>query len=204
MNSLIKLWHWTVYITLFVLSGPILCATTIIAQNNAPPSKPPVAIAVKTDKAPELDGEVLKDPAWVSAKILSSFWQNAPDEGQPASEKTEVRILYTTDTIYFGVVCYDRDPDSMIVTDSMRDSFLDESDSFQIIVDTYLDRNNGFVFGTNPAGIEFDGQVINEGAGSGFGRSSGARNMRQTTQRGSGAGFNLNWGRFLGSSNAYF
>lgn len=193
MSSLIKLGQWTVYITLFVLSGTTLHTTTAIAQTNSPPSKPPVAIAVETDVIPKLDGEVLKDPAWDSAKIFSSFWQNAPDEGQPASEKTEVRILYTADTIYFGVVCYDSDPNSIIVTDSMRDSFLDETDSFQIILDTYLDRNNGFVFGTNPAGIEFDGQVVNEGAGSGFGRQSGARNMRQTTQRGSGAGFNKNW-----------
>jgi hypothetical protein len=56
-----------------------------------------------------------------------------------------------------------------------------------VILDTYLDRQNGFVFGTNPAGIEYDGQVTNEGeggnSGPGFNRS----------QSGSGGGFNLNW-----------
>ena len=186
--------RWTVCTILFALIEPLfLCATVVAAQNDSPPSTPPVAIATKVEKAPDLDGEVLGDPAWASAKPATRFWQNAPDEGQPASERTEVRVIYTLDTIYFGVVCYDRDPDSIIVTDSLRDSSLDDTDSFQIIVDTYLDRQNGFVFGTNPAAIEFDGQVVNEGAGSGFGRQSGARNPRQTTQAGSGGGFNLNW-----------
>ena len=59
-------------------------------------------------------------------------------------------------------------------------------DSFQIIFDTYHDRQNGFVFGTNPAGIEFDGQVTNEGGGM---RGGG----RATSNVGSGAGFNRNW-----------
>ena len=59
-------------------------------------------------------------------------------------------------------------------------------DSFQIIFDTYHDRQNGFVFGTNPAGIEFDGQVTNEGGGM---RGGG----RSTSNVGSGAGFNRNW-----------
>ncbi len=62
-----------------------------------------------------------------------------------------------------GVICYDREPDGIVVTDSRRDSSLADMDSFQIIFDTYHDRQNGFVFGTNPAGTEYDGQVTNEG-----------------------------------------
>ena len=64
---------------------------------------------------------------------------------------------------------------------------LDDTDSFRMIFDTYRDRQNGFVFGTNPAGIEYDGQVTNEGQGGG-GLGSG-----QMQQSGSGGGFNLNW-----------
>ena len=62
-----------------------------------------------------------------------------------------------------------------------------QTDSFQIIFDTYRDRLNGFVFGTNPAGIEYDGQVTNEGQGGG-GLAGGLRQ-----QTGSGSGFNVNW-----------
>ena len=95
-------------------------------------------------------------------------------------------MVFTDDTIYFGVVCYDRDPGAIIVTDSRRDSSLADSDSFQLILDTFLDRQNGFVFGTSPSGQEYDGQLVNEGAGgSGMGRGG--------TSFGAGGGFNLNW-----------
>ena len=105
-------------------------------------------------EGPALDGEVLGDPAWDDAVPLTGFVQGTPDEGRPVSERTEVRVIYDDDTIYFGVVCYVRDPSSIIVSDSRRDTSLNETDSFQIIIDTYLDRQNGFVFGTNPAGLE--------------------------------------------------
>ena len=143
-------------------------------------------------RAPIIDGDVLGDPAYEDALVASGFSQNRPDEGQPASERTEVRIVYTDDTLYFGVVCYTRDPDTIIVADSRRDSQMNETDSFQIILDTFLDQQNGFVFGTNPAGIEYDGQVSNEGQGSGRMGGGGAGGGSQQ-QGGSGGGFNLNW-----------
>ena len=133
--------------------------------------------AKRVPVAPVLDGDVTGDPVWDSAVPATSFSQTTPDEGQPASERTEIFVVSTHDTIYFGIVCHDRDPQSLIVADSRRDSSLTESDSLQIIIDTYRDRQTGFVFGTNPAGVEYDGQVIREGQG-GF--------------RGAG-GFNLNW-----------
>ena len=142
--------------------------------------------AVRVEAAPLLDGNVLDDPAWDGAPPATGFRQTAPDEGEPASERTEVRVVFTDDTVYFGVVCYDRDPGAIIVTDSRRDSSLADSDSFQLILDTFLDRQNGFVFGTSPAGQEYDGQLVNEGAGgSGMGRGG--------TSFGAGGGFNLNW-----------
>ncbi len=142
--------------------------------------------AVRVEAAPLLDGNVLDDPAWDAAPPATGFRQTAPDEGQPASERTEVRVVFTDDTVYFGVVCYDRDPGAIIVTDSRRDSSLADSDSFQLILDTFLDRQNGFVFGTSPSGQEYDGQLVNEGAGgSGMGRGG--------TSFGAGGGFNLNW-----------
>jgi hypothetical protein len=122
---------------------------------------------VSVQQAPAVDGDVLNDPAWQQATPATSFWQEQPDEGQPASEATHVRIVYTSDTLYVGVVCHDRSPGSIIVSDSRRDAPLDDTDSFRIILDTYRDRLNGFVFGTNPAGIEYDGQVTNEGQGGG-------------------------------------
>ena len=157
----------------------------------------PGATAELITGAPTIDGQVLDDPIWAAIAPVTGFTQTTPDEGQPASERTEVRIAYSADTLYFGVVCYDGDPSAIIVSDSRRDSPLTETDSFQIILDTYLDQQNGFVFGTNPSGLEYDGQVTNEGEGSGRfggggpGGGPGGGGGRQ--QRGTGRGFNLNW-----------
>ena len=154
----------------------------------------PVARAVRVEGAPAIDGDVLGEAIWEDAVVTTGFSQNTPDEGQPASERTEVRIIYTQDTLYFGIVCYVSDPSTIIVSDSRRDSSLGETDSFRIIIDAYLDKQTGFVFGTNPAGLEYDGQVTNEGQGSGrFGGGGFVRRSGSQQQRGSGGGFNVNW-----------
>ncbi len=176
-------------ILLAILAAAVGAQAPVRAQQNGPvpPSSPPAALAVRVEEAPALDGEVLRDPAYATAPAIEGFWQSRPDQGAPASERTEVRIVYTQDTLYFGVVCFDREPGAIVVADSRRDSPLDETDAFQIILDTYLDRQNGYVFGTNPAGIEYDGQVSKEGQG-GDSPMPGGR-----IQAGSGGGFNLNW-----------
>ncbi len=154
----------------------------------------PIARAFRTEAGPEVDGDVLGDPAYDDARIATGFVQSRPFEGQPASERTEVRIVYTADTLYFGVVCYMEDPSDIITADSRRDSDLRDTDSFQVILDTYHDGLNGFIFGTNAAGVEYDGQVTNEGQGSGrFGGGGSGRPSNSRQQRGSGGGFNLNW-----------
>ncbi len=150
----------------------------------------PLVSAVRVADGPVIDGEVLNDPAYADAMLATGFVQSRPFEGEPASERTEVRIVYNADTLYFGVVCFTADVGTIIAADSRRDSDLTETDSFRLILDTYHDGLNGFVFGTNPAGVEYDGQLTNEGQGSGggAGRPGGSQQ-----QRGSGGGFNLNW-----------
>ena len=184
---------------LFNLSTVVLCVTSVSfgahaqVQDTVSSSVQLAATtggrqmtAVRAEVAPVVDGNVLDDEAWSSVSPATGFVQTVPDEGEPASERTEVRVVFTDDTIYLGVVCYDRDPASIIVTDSRRDSSLSDSDSFQFVIDTFLDRQNGFVFGTSPSAHEYDGQLVNEGQGrgnSGFGGQT----------RGAGGGFNLNW-----------
>jgi len=162
--------------TAWLLSAPALLS----AEDEAVR----VAQAARIEGAPVLDG-VPSEPVWERAVPLADFVQADPHEGQPASEKTEVRILYNDETIFFGVTCYDSQPEGIVVTDVRRDSDLSEMDSFRIILDTYRDRQNGFVFGTNPAGLEYDGQVVNQGEG---GAAGGGR-----AQSGAGGGFNKNW-----------
>ena len=169
-----------------------------LAQSQTRPTDdPPTSFVQKVISAerveqvqlPVLDGDVLNDAAWSDAVPVSGFLQSTPNEGEPATERTEVRVIFTEDTVYFGVVCYDRDPSSIIMSDSRRDSSMNDADSFQMVLDTFNDQQNGFVFGTTPAGQEYDGQVVNEGAGRGGFRTGGQGGF----SRGSGGGFNLNW-----------
>ena len=144
----------------------------------------PTAQSVSLDIAPIIDGEVLQDEVWTKLTPIDQLWQTKPNAGYPASEKTEIHVAYTATTFYVAVVCHDQDPQKLVVSDARRDATLDNTDSFLFILDTYHDRQNGFIFGTNSIGIEYDGQVDNEGQGN----FSVAR-----LQAGVIGGFNLNW-----------
>lgn len=144
----------------------------------------PTAQAYRLDQEPVVDGNVLGDEVWENVPAIDRLWQTKPKAGHPASEKTEIRVAYTTTTFYLSVVCYDSEPDKLVVSDARRDATLDNTDSFLFILDTYNDGQNGFVFGTNSIGIEYDGQVDNEGQGN-F--------STNRLQSGTIGGFNLNW-----------
>jgi hypothetical protein len=139
----------------------------------------PTLQAVRLDQAPQIDGLVTGGEAWSGASPATGFRQVQPDDGQPATQRTEVYVGYTEDALYVAVVAHDDDPTGIIVSDSRRDSSLDDTDAFLFIIDGMLDRQNGYVFGTNAAGVEYDGQVTKEGASGDFGSGGG--------------GFNPNW-----------
>ena len=176
-------------LTVLGLTGLVLAvAAPAVARQASPATRPrPAGTAGAVAEAPTLDGDVLGDPAWKAAPVITSFFQEQPVEGAPSTEKTEVRMVFTKDTLFIGAVMYDAEPGGIVTADPRRDASLDDVDSFRMLVDTYRDRQNGFVFGTSAAGGEYDGQVTNEGQGGGgiaFGGTSAA---------GSGGGFNLNW-----------
>jgi len=132
------------------------CLTPALAQER------PVASAVNVAEPPIIDG-LLDDDAWRDSQPIAGFIQAEPFQGEPASESTEVRLLYDDEAIYVGVTLYDSDPAQIVTTDTRRDAGLDEMDSFQIIFDTFRDQQNGFVFGTNAVGIQYDAQVRDQG-----------------------------------------
>ncbi len=129
--------------------------------------------AMLAEVQPQMDGEVLNDPAWQHLRAAQDFTQTTPNEGMAATQRTELRVLYGFDTLYISVICFDDNPSGIVETDARRDLELDDSDAVLIILDTYHDRQNGFVFGTNPAAREYDGQLTREGSGGGFGSSGG-------------------------------
>ncbi len=180
-------------------SSPLLCAALLfIAAAN------PVGAQMQSDAAsggagaktataalvqdrPTVDGK-LDDPAWRSVAPIAGFTQRELHEGQPVSERTEVRIISDGEAIYVGAWLFDREPRAIVAGEKVRDVTLDNSDSFSLILDTYLDRQNGFVFATTPAGVEYDGQVVKEGEGGGVFITGQTR-----ASAGSMGGFNLNW-----------
>ena len=142
--------------------APILALATSSVEAHAAAGADPIHLpAVHLADGvppPAIDGKV-DDDAWLQIEPYSSFTQTDPIEGAPASERTEVRVLIDKATLYIGVICFDSEPDKIVVNQSRRDADLTETDAIILVLDTFNDNQNAFVFGTNPLGIEYDGQV---------------------------------------------
>ena len=164
---------------LFLLCFPFFSLSQTMLQNDRPSFK-----ASQIETSPTIDGNVLGDVVWQKITPINELIQIKPQFGQPASEKTEIRVAFTDKIFYVAVVCYDSKPKNIVVSDSRRDANLDDDDSFLFIIDTYNDQQNGFLFGTNANGMEYDAQIDNEGQG----------NFNANRQQGGViGGTNLNW-----------
>jgi len=174
--------------SLFLCFLSLLWPSTVSAQTP----QAPTLTAGKLDSSaegPVIDGRV-NEAVWGTVPPHATFTQQDPVEGAPASEKTEVRILVGKGNVYVGIIAFDSDPSKIIVSQSRRDASLAETDSIVMVLDTFNDSQNAFVFGTNPLGIEYDGQVAREGQSSGVSFAGGGG---AGTQRGVISAFNLNW-----------
>ena len=118
--------------------------------------------AVRTELPILLDGS-LDEPAWQEAPIALGFVQKDPREGEPSTEKTEFRVLYTATTLYIGVLCYDSDPQGIRATERRRDNNLENDDIISVVLDTFHDHRNSYLFRTNPLGAQYDALVTDEG-----------------------------------------
>src|SRR4030095_4994901 len=132
------------------------------AARSAAAADPRIVTASETRTPITLDG-VLDDEAWISAEPATDFVQAEPHEGQAATERTTVRLLFARDALYVGVRCDDALAAALIVNDIRKDFTPGEQDTFELLLDTFADRRNGFVFATNPAGAKSDTQIANQG-----------------------------------------
>ncbi len=143
---------------IFLLLALVAVPGRLFAKTTAPSTS---AIQIPGEQAPVVDGE-LTDPVWGKATPITRFVQRDPNEGEPASEVTEVRILYTRKAIYFGVYCHDSQPELVRATELSRDDRLENDDTFSILLDTFHDRRNAFLFRSNALGTRFDAQINDE------------------------------------------
>jgi hypothetical protein len=128
---------------------------------------------VRVEASPRLDG-VLDDVAWRAAPAASGFRQREPAEGEPATEETEVRVVYDNEALYVGILARDREPDAVIGRILERDQVMTPGpdgaarfagdDAVAFTLDPFHDHRNAFLFATNPNGAEVDALVTDESA----------------------------------------
>ena len=136
-------------------------SVALLLQAAAPvPADSHVVSLPRVETEAVVDG-LLDEPVWAQASVLSGFRQYQPVDGRPAEERTEVRVWYAPDAIWFGIVAHDRQPGSVRATNADRDN-IGSDDNVTIYLDTFNDRRRAFFFGVNPLGVQDDG-VRSEG-----------------------------------------
>jgi len=115
---------------------------------------PPSVRAVRVQVPPHIDGR-LNDPVWNLATPATGFRQRQPLDGEPASERTEIRVLYDAAALYFGCMYVDSEPGKIVARLARRDDE-DETDTGSIRIDSFHDSRNAFEFTFNPAGVKVD------------------------------------------------
>ncbi|MFH1574068.1 MAG: DUF5916 domain-containing protein [Acidobacteriota bacterium] len=103
----------------------------------------------------EIDGR-LDDPDWAMAAPASQFYQRERNEGLPATERTEVRVLYDSTNLYIGFRCYDKEPGKAKARAMFRDESAGADDLVSIMLDSYNDRRSAIQFVTNANGLMED------------------------------------------------
>jgi len=125
-------------------------------------SSPRQSIALKTRDPVYVDG-YLDEYSWKRAPLITNFIQREPKEGEPATEPTEIRILYDDDYLYIGAFCSDSQPDKLVANEMRRDALLEDNDYLEIFIDASHDHRNAFYFAVNPLGARRDGLIRDEG-----------------------------------------
>lgn len=118
--------------------------------------------ATRAQQPPKLDGS-LDDPQWSTATTINDFRQREPREGQPATEKTGVTVLYDKHALYFGIHCFDATSDKIVSSELRRDADFTVDDHFSILISPQNDKRNGYIFTLNPLGTQFDSLIADEG-----------------------------------------
>ncbi len=152
-----------------------LCAAEAFAQ--APVRRSPTGEGgrpeVRAHRLPEGETLILDgapdEPAWRRATPATDVLQRDPDNGEPATEKTEVRVLFDRDRIILGVICHDSEPARLLGNQMQRDQDFEADDRFMLTIDPFFDGRTGYFFEINPSGAMGDGLITGPTGGDDFG-----------------------------------
>ena len=146
-------------LTFVVIASLIATPVKTRAQTKGVHPQPaPVAQAVKLTAGVSVDGK-LDEEIWRTAPAITEFRQSQPDEGKPATQKTEVRFAYDDAALYVGARMFDTMGARGVVSRLLRRDALSETDSdiLQLTFDSYHDHGSRFIFWINPSGSKRDG-----------------------------------------------
>jgi len=118
--------------------------------------------AIHTGQAVQIDG-ILDEDIWTRAEKTTPFFRIQPIDTGYALAQTEVMVAYDEDNIYMGIINYDPTPGKRPVESYRRDWSFNNNDNFFAAIDTYNDQTNGFAFGVNAVGGQWDGMQANGG-----------------------------------------
>ena len=146
------------FVALWAIALALCCFTPAsLAQD---PEKKVTAVHIQSPIL--IDGN-LDEPEWSLAQPATDFVQQEPLMGEPSTERTEVRMLYDDENLYLGVYCFDSaGSEGITITDISRDYAPRETDTFTMVFDTFNDKRNSFIFGTNAGGAKRDGQTAGD------------------------------------------
>jgi hypothetical protein len=155
-------------ISAMALAATALCcsnpATTFVGRENQLQVRLPrvEASSAKTT----IDGS-LDEPQWQQAAVLTGFSQFAPHDGIPAVDSTQVLIWYSPTAMYVGVRAFEAHG-AVHATLADRDK-ITADDNVQLLLGTFHDRRQVYVFAVNPLGVQMDGTIVESGPISGGG-----------------------------------
>jgi len=118
--------------------------------------------ALKTSTKIQIDGFV-NEAVWQKTRVLDDFYQYEPDYGAKVSMKTEVRVVFDAEMIYFAINCFDPEADKITAKCTKRDGDVEDDDAIAIMFDTFNDKNNGYLFIVNPLGTQKEGRIADNG-----------------------------------------
>ena len=146
------------FVALWAIALALCCFTPAsLAQD---PEKKVTAVHIQSPIL--IDGN-LDEPEWSLAQPATDFVQQEPLMGEPSTERTEVRMLYDDENLYLGVYCFDSaGSEGITISDISRDYAPRETDTFTMVFDTFNDKRNSFIFGTNAGGAKRDGQTAGD------------------------------------------
>ena len=135
-----------------------------VAAQNSPPLRGSAAPTVRAVRATvRVDGR-LDEALYSTTDAIASFVQQEPDEGKPATEKTEAWVFFDDDMIYVAARCWESHPERRVANEMRRDANqLRQNDTFAVLLDTFHDRRNGYLFTANAIGGMGDSQITDEG-----------------------------------------